>query len=372
MERLRGITFIGLSDILGTGISALFWFFLATLILPTEYGNIFYFLSIAGLISSVAPLATQNVVTVFSAKNINIQPTLFFISIILTGIGSIVAFLLFQRLDIAILIFGYATFNLASGMMLGMKKIKKYALTNIIQKILTPILGLSFYFIFGLDFIIFGLSLTYILHIIIILKEIRINLNQLKEIRVRFRFIIFNYANNISGVFGGQIDKLIIASLFGLSILGNYSLSMQIIVAMMTIPTIIFKYLLTEELYGIKDKEFKKKIIIFCSIISIVGFFLAPEIIPKIFPEYFEASHAIRIMSLAILPVAYTKIQTVRFLSQERGHIIFGGSTIYFIVLLTGMIFLGEQWGISGIALSFVLAPTSQLFTHVILNKKLR
>lgn len=372
MKRLQGISFIGISDIAGTGISALFWFFLATLVEPEGYGSIFYFLSIAGLISGAAPLATQNVITVFSAKQVSIRSTLFSISIITTIIGAIVAFFIIQRIDVGMLILGYVAFNLASGKLLGERKIKQYAITNLIQKSLTPILGFGFYFAFGIESIIIGLSLTYVLHLFIVLKEIRFRFTELKEIKTRFKFIIFNYGNNISGIFGGQVDKLIIGTLYGFALLGNYSLSMQIIVAMMTIPTIIFKYLLTEELHGIKDREFKKKIIIFCSIISIAGFFLAPEIIPKIFPKYLEASDAIRIMSLAILPSAYAKIQTVRYLTQERSHIIFVGSTIYFVVLLTGIILLGEIWGILGIATSFVLSPIIQVIGHVILNKKLK
>ena len=147
---------------------------------------------------------------------------------------------------------------------------------------------------------------------------------------------------------------------------------MQIVVAMMAIPNIIFKYLLTEELYGVKDREFKKKIIVFCSIITIAGFFLVPEIVPKIFPKYLEVYDAIRIMSIAILPTAYAKIQTVRYLSQERSHIIFGGSGIYFITLLIGIIFLGSIWGIVGIAVSFLLSSINQVIGHTILNQKLK
>ena len=57
---------------------------------------------------------------------------------------------------------------------------------------------------------------------------------------------------------------------------------------MMAIPSVISKYLLTEELHGETDRRFKKKIVIFCSIIAAIGFFVIPEILPKIFPKYLE------------------------------------------------------------------------------------
>ena len=45
MKRLHGLLSIGSSDIIGTGLSATFWLFLATLIEPDAYGNLFYFIS---------------------------------------------------------------------------------------------------------------------------------------------------------------------------------------------------------------------------------------------------------------------------------------------------------------------------------------
>ena len=213
MKRLQGLTFIGMSDILGTGISAIFWFFLATLVEPDGYGSIFYFLSIAGVVSIASPIATQYVITVYSAKHVTIRSTLFTLSIISAIVGASISFVITQRIDVSLLILGYVAFNLASGKLLGERKIKQYAITNLIQKSLTPILGFGFYFIFGIEAILIGLALTYVLHFFIILKEIRFTNLEFKEIKTRSKFIIFNYGNNIAGLFGGQVDKIIIGTL---------------------------------------------------------------------------------------------------------------------------------------------------------------
>ena len=371
MKRLQGITFIGSSDIIGTGLSAIFWFYLATLVEPEGYGNIFYFLSISGIASLAASVSTQNVITVFSAKLVKIRSTLYGFSIIATSIAMIIVFLLTDRIDASLLILGYVSFNLASGKFLGERKLKKYALINLIQKGLTPSLGLGFFFIFGIESILTALTLTYVVHIFLVLKETRVRKSEIKEIVSRSKFIIFNYGNNLAGLLGGHVDKIIIGILFGFTLLGNYSLAMQIIVAMMIIPNIIFKYLLTEELHGIKDRKFKKNILIFAFVISAIGFFIVPEIIPQVFPKYIEVIDAIRIMSIAILPTTFSKIQISGLLNQERSHVIFGGSISYFVILIIGIIFLGEILGISGIAISFVLASISQIIGHSALSRKL-
>ena len=52
IKSLKGISLIGIGDITANGISAIFWFYLATLILPSEYGQIHYFISIAAIAST--------------------------------------------------------------------------------------------------------------------------------------------------------------------------------------------------------------------------------------------------------------------------------------------------------------------------------
>ena len=76
--------------------------------------------------------------------------------------------------------------------------------------------------------IIFALVLTFIPHLTIFIKEFqntKINFSLLKN---KKNFIVNNYLMTLSGSFGGQIDKIILAPLLGFALLGNYSLSLQI------------------------------------------------------------------------------------------------------------------------------------------------
>ena len=69
----KGIFAIGIGDIAGNCISASFWFILAIFVGPEEYGQIHYFLAIAGLAQIFSLIATKNTLVVYTAKKIQIQ-----------------------------------------------------------------------------------------------------------------------------------------------------------------------------------------------------------------------------------------------------------------------------------------------------------
>ena len=100
IKKQKGLISIGLADFLGTGITAIFWFYLASIIEPEKYGEIFYFLGIAGIATSIALLGTQNTITVFVAKKIKIQSALYFISVINGIVISFVIMIVFSKIDI--------------------------------------------------------------------------------------------------------------------------------------------------------------------------------------------------------------------------------------------------------------------------------
>ena len=103
----KDLVSIGSANLLGNGISAIFWFSLASLINPEEYGQIHYFLAIAGMAQLLSLISTTNALQVYVAKNIKIHSTLFFISIIAGIVSSLVVFLFFSRTDTSLLVLGY-------------------------------------------------------------------------------------------------------------------------------------------------------------------------------------------------------------------------------------------------------------------------
>jgi O-antigen/teichoic acid export membrane protein len=369
MSQLKDLTNIGTADIIGTIIAAGFWFYLAILISPESYGELFYLLSITGIVSYLTLIGSKNTITVYLAKKIQIQSTFNFISLIGALIGFIILFLIFDRIDIGFLVIGYTINNLVIGELFGKKEYKSYLKYILVQKVSTPIFGISFLLGFGIDGVIYGLALTYTafyFRIIKNFKEIKIDFSLLSK---RKGFIINNYFIVLTGSFHGQIDKLIIMPILGSALLGNYSLSLQLIAVMMIFTSILFKYMIPEEASGKNIKQIQKMIISSSIGLTLFGFFIVPNILPIIFPEYLDVVDSIKIMSLAIAPISIVKIYTSKFLALEKSKFIMIGMIISISVLSPTMIIFGQAYGISGIASSYVLATIIQATYFIIVSK---
>ena len=73
MKQIKSLASVGLGDIIGSGITAAFWFYLAILMNPDSFGELHYFISIAAIVSYFALIGSQNTITVYVAKKIPIQ-----------------------------------------------------------------------------------------------------------------------------------------------------------------------------------------------------------------------------------------------------------------------------------------------------------
>jgi|TARA_B110000014_G_scaffold173954_1_gene124142 O-antigen/teichoic acid export membrane protein len=365
----NGILSIGFSDIVGSGISAIFWLYIASVIDPGEYGEIHYFLGIAGMAQIFSMIGNAHVLTVYSAKKEKIQSTLFILSIIPTIISSIIIIVILSRIDSALLVFGYVIFESVNSVLLGRKYYRRYAKMILIQKSLTIILGISFFYIFGASGIIFALVLTFIPYFTIFIKEFqqtKIDFSLLKE---KKNFIINNYLMTISGSFGGQIDKIILAPLLGFTLLGNYSLALQIFTILVIFSSIIFKFLLPQDASGISNKKIKKITILISIVISIIGITIVPKIIPVFFTKFIGTIDAISIMSFAVVPETITMLYMSKMLGQEKSRFILIAKLISLIIIVIGFILVGPIYGIIGLATILVIASVSQTGFLVISDK---
>ena len=363
---------IGSANLFGSGISAIFWFSLASLINPEQYGQLHYFLGIAGIAQLLSLVATTNALQVYVAKNIKIHSTLFFISIIAGMVSSLVVFLFFSRTDTSLLVLGYIIFELSNGFLLGKKLFSNYAKFFLTQKILTVIFGLGLYFTFGVDGIIFGLVLSYIPYIWILVNEFRNTRIDFSLLKPRKGFLINNYGINISGAVGGKLDKLIIAPILGFELLGNYSLAMQFFVILLLLPTTVFKYLLTQDSSGKNTKNLKKNTLVASIGLAIFGIVVLPMIIPVLFPNYVDAVIAIQIVSVAIIPSTVGMFYDSKLLSTEKSKFPVIGKCIGVFTMISGFLILGPIYGMIGLAVTLVISSCLQTLVVVIGSKTIK
>ena len=340
IEPQKGLMSIGLGDVLGSGLSAFFWFYIAAILTPESYGEIHYLISIAGIAQLFSLIGNSSALTVYSA----------------TVISSIVIFILLQRLDVSTLLFGYIIFESVNSVLLGRRLFNKYSKLVILQKALTLSLGVGFYFMFGPEGILFGLSCSFIPYIYFFMKEFRINKINFSLLKTRSGFISNNYFNTLAGGFGGQIDKLIIAPILGFALLGNYSLALQFISVMMIFSSIVFKFILPLDSAGKDTKRIKKYTIILSLIITILGITLSPIVIPELFPEYVETIIAVQILSISVFFGNLISIFSSKLLSEERSKSILIANIISVGIIIIGFILLGPILGIVGLSIVHVVA----------------
>ncbi|MDC0154182.1 polysaccharide biosynthesis C-terminal domain-containing protein [Nitrosopumilus sp.] len=372
LDSIKELGIIGSTDILRNVLVGIFWLYVANILEPKEYGEISYLISIASIGAIFTSVATENVITVYAAKKIEIVKILSVISIITSVFGSVLLILLFDRIDIGILSIGLVLNNIGIGHILGRKEFVNYSKFMFIQKGLTIILGLVAIHFFSYEGLIFAIGFSYIIFIIRIVKitrESKLNISLLKE---KWKFISENYLMMLVGAAINQLDKILIMPMLGLVVLGNYSLAIQILVILNSLSAIVFKFILPQDSTNISTRNIKKYLIIISIGISILGFFTLPEIISSFFPKYIGAIDAIKILSLEVVPSSIIAILTSKFLSLEKSKIILIANGIGLITLIVGIIILGPIYGIVGLATAYLLSTISTaIFTGYYYKKYL-
>ena len=368
----KGLLSIGFADIVGSGISAFFWLYIASQLNPDAYGEIIYFVGIAGVAQLVSLIGSSNVLTVYTAKNVKIQSTLFLISILAATISLAIITIFLNRIDAGLLAVGFVVFSLLNSVILGKKLFIKYSKLVLSQKILTLILGIGLYFVFDVYGIIYGLALSYIPHLVIFVKEFSRTKIDFTLLKPRKGFIINNYVMSLTAGLGGTVDKLIIAPVLGFALLGNYSLAAQMLTMMMMFSAVIYKYLLPFDASGEPNKKIRQIALVISIIITILGVTILPNVIDWLFPKFIDAKDAIQIMSLGVVPSTISILYGSKFLGMEKSKIVMIPKLVSLGVVIGGFLYFGPIYGTIGLAWVIVTALTWESIFLFIMNRTLK
>ena len=369
MKKINDLLSLSIANIGGSGLTAIFWFIVAALLVPSEFGEIQYFISIAGLAYTISLLGTGEVISVYAAKKIKLESTLILLSLITGTIASIVILFLFSKIEISFLIIGFIINDIALGYLLGNKFFGKYTKYFITQKGLTFGLGIALYFIFGVDGILFGLALSYIHFIILIFKIYKSSKINFPLLKTRLGFVTNNYWISTIGIAKNHLDKIIVVPLIGFEQLGNYALALQVYAISMVLANIIYQYTLPHDSIGETTTKIKVLALFSSIIITVSTILLAPFVMPIIFPEYNEAISAIQIISLAVIPSTITLLLTSKVLGNEKSRILVITRIIFAVIFIGLVIILTPIYGIAGTTMGFVIASITQCSILVVYSK---
>lgn len=369
LHKIRDLSTLGIADIGGSAIGAIFWFFTASLVGVENYGQISYFLAISGTVSALSLVGASNMLLVNLPKGVKIQPPMFLISIICGLISSTILFFIFFKFEVSIATIGFVVFNLVVSELLGLRLYKTYLRYVITQKILMTVLGISFYYLFGPYGVILGVGLSYLSYFIRVIKIFRDGKINFSLIKTRSRFLINSYILDLSNALIGSFDKIIIGPLFGFMILGNYQLGIQFWGLLIIIPNIFYKFLVTQESGGNSTGKITKFVILIAIILALLGIFVSPIILPLFFPKFILATNVLQIISFAVIPNAISIIFISKFMACEKIRVVLFGSIVFLGVQIPSIILLGREYGINGIAVSIVLSESIQTIYYIIIRR---
>jgi len=356
-----GLAYVTIGNI-GSGVlGAVFWLILASLLIAESYGLLNYYLASTFIFGTVALLGLNPTMTTYLAKGVEKVKH----QANLTALVSSVAFIapliiLTGYLPLSILLIGVALFQMSMAELLGRKMYKEYTFILVGQRAAQLALGISLYFVYGIDGVILGYTLSFLAfsyRYLITIKNFRFDFSQ---IRSNFRFMMHSYAMELARTISMFSDKLLIAPLFGFTVLGLYQLGAQFLLFLGMVPTILYHYLLPQEASGIHSRKIGIGAFIISSILAIGSVASVPWIISTLFPKFADSILAAQLMSMGIIPMTVTSILSSRFLGMERSRPVFIGATIYVATQYMTIIILGNIFGIVGLAMSLITALTAQ------------
>ena len=369
MDAIRNIGWIGISNLVGSGISALFWMYLARLMGAENYGELSYYISIAGIVTSLSFIGGPMAITVLVAKKIKVESTIHLLSISGSIISAIILYFAFMNIGLSIFVIGAVIYNLSVSEMLGRKYYKKYSIYFILQKSLFVVLSLILYYVIGPEGVLIGIGLSFSPFAIQIYRSFKNTPINFQLVKTKWKFMTNNFLIDLSQVFVGQIDKMIIGPLFGFAILGNYYLAVQVLNLLSVIPEIVKKYTLPEDSSGVNTTKIKLITVGFSVVLALIGIFIIPDIVLIVFPEYSTSLELIPIISISIIPMTIYTLYASQFLAKEKSNYILITNIISIIVLIIGIIVLGNLFGNIGLAYSLLISTTVRAVVICVISR---
>jgi len=360
IKGLKSISQIGAATAGGNAIAAIFWIYMADLMGQEDYGELGYMLSIAGIASTISILGGQWTMSVYTAKGVRIESSLYFISIITSTVSAIILYFLFENVGMSVYVISIVIFNLFTAEILGKKRYKTYSKIFFLQKIILVTLAILLYYILGAEGVLLAYGISYLVFTSRIISALRNHEFNFGLLRQRFKFWMFNYIIQLSNSARAQIDILLIGPLFGFALVGNYFLGLQVLGLFLILPLIIFKYTLPQDSSGSSTKQIKIITVVTSIGFALLGIFVAPEVIPLVLPEYTDTIELIPLLSLAIIPRTVTTMLMSGFLGKENNVHLLVGNLIAFSIIVLGILYLPEYFDIVGLGIAYVLSVTIQ------------
>lgn len=355
-----GFLHIGIGQVGDIALSVMFWFLMARLIMPGDYGQINWLLSIATFASMCCVLGWGKTIVTYYPKEGRDELMRGAVTIVLVAslVVSIAMGVLVEPL-VGLLIIGLSLFSMTISSELGKRRYKHYKWTLIGVKLFILPLAIGMYFWVGLFGVLLGYAIPYLIFGLLSMRHMHMSDLGINEAKKKTGFALRAFGVDITGRSIGLFDKILIGSIFGMVTLGLYQLSYQILAALGILPGILFTYLLPEKSAGMKTRGIEVFGLMASIVLACLVIFLSPIVIPRAFPRFSEGVRIIQIMSLAIIPSTIVATRMSGLYARERPGAVLISYAIALAVEIAGILVLGSYFGAIGLAASAVLLQTA-------------
>ncbi|MGI0015697.1 MAG: lipopolysaccharide biosynthesis protein, partial [Nitrososphaera sp.] len=292
-------------------IGALFWLFIASIMVVEDYGELNYYISVIFILSSISLFGLHNVIITFLAKGneqIKYQANLL---VLISNVAILpFSFLLTQNLTVLVALLGLSFYTMSWAEILANKRYKKFSVTIISQRAVQVLLSILLFLIMGIEGIILGYAISTLIFAYNFFRSFGGFTATLKELKERKSFIMHSYASAISTSITNFADKLLVAPLFGFATLGLYQLSFQFFMFLSVIPISMFQFMLPQESTRVSNK----KIIVvgpaIAAAFAVIFYFTIPRIVESFFPHFLESIGSAQIMVFGVIPMSVSAVLT--------------------------------------------------------------
>jgi O-antigen/teichoic acid export membrane protein len=365
-----GLTYVGLGNFIALGVGGLFWFVIASMLAAEDYGELNYYISVASVSSVISMLGLGTTVITYVAKGSKkIASQANFVVLLSNAIGAVVLMTITNYYT-SLLLVGISFFSMTISETLGMKLYKKYFLLLVAERATQIGLAIALYYAIGLQGVIIGYTLGALTFSYSFFRSLRNISFDVSELKSRFAFLLHNYAFNISETLALHADKLIIAPVFGFTVLGFYQLGFQFLMVLGVIPASLFYYLLPQFSSGNKKGNVIYVALILATLFASIAPIIIPVLIDMFFREYIGVILTAQIMSIGIVPMTINSILNSSLLAKGHSKNVLVGAIVYISSLLILFYLLGTLVGVVGLGISVVVSLSLQSLVLFLLSRR--
>ena|SRR5215211_51349 len=379
MTRIRGIiradsglAYVGLGSFITLAVGGLFWFILASMLTAKDYGELNYYISVASVSSVISMLGLSTTVITYVAKGSKKIGSQANLAVLLSNAIGAVVLMTITNYYTSLLLVGMSFFSMTISETLGMKLYKKYFILLVAERATQIGLAIALYYAIGLQGVIIGYTLGALTFSYSFFRSLRNISFDISELKSRFTFILHNYAFNISDSLALHADKLIIAPVFGFTVLGFYQLGFQFLMVLSVIPASLFYYLLPQFSSGNKKRNVIYVALILATLFASIAPIIIPVLINMFFRGYIEVILTAQIMSIGIVPMTINSILNSSSLANGHSKNVLIGAIAYISSLLILFYLLGTLVGVVGLGVAVVVSLSLQSLVLFLMSRRYR